>query len=314
MASFNPGLFAFGVLLSTAVVGDARGGEPAPSCDFFVAEQIGQLCGMAGFFGVSTLRQSDVDSLFETYHGRAYRYRYETTWNDIGAGLVIQPSSGWRFSYYSHGDLYGHEQLTQGPNYQVSSKISREQQGWQSFLAEATLIDAKAGDAHVVLDAAETFEFINVPSGSGGNQHRDYARSALQLGLRRPLADTPYSVGLIGEAGLDDYTNPDVSDAFGSAQALLSHDASGVALGPEVTSSWTLTHSHNAFIDAQPAAEAGAGALLQPFRRTGWPILSDLTLKLDALHSLGQYHVNSTLPGSLATWEYTTNLRVYFRF
>ena len=303
-----------GVWLSISVMGAARADDAPPTCDFFVAQQIGQLCGRAVFVQFSGQKQSDVKTLFADYSVANYRYRYERTWDDAGAGIAIQPWDGWRFSYFSQTQSFGYEGLIQGPNYDAVSKSRQSQTGWQSLQAEKTLIDRTLGSAQVVVDAAERFDFINVPNGNGANLHRDYARSSLQLGVREPLAGTPYSVSFLTNAGLDYYTNPDLSDAFATMQAMLSYDALGIAVGPMADSSWTLAHSSDYFVRGYPLADAGAGALLQPFRSWRLPILSDTTLALGATRSLGQLHVDAPIPGSFATWVYTASLRLNFRF
>ena len=314
MTSSAFGISLTGLLLSISVMGAARADDAPPGCDFFVAQQIGQLCGRAGFVGVSAQKQSNVETLLESFSGASYRVRYERAWDDAGAGFTIQPWNGWRFSYHSQTEGYGYERLVQGPNEDWVSKTRQWRTGWQSLLAEKTLIDRTIGGTQVVFDAVERFDFVNVPNGNGGNAHRDFARSSLQLGVRQPLAGTPYSVNFLTDAGLDDYTNPDLSEAFASAQALLSYDALGVAVGPVADSSWTLAHSSNSFVRGYPLADAGAGALLQPFRGWRMPLLSDTTLALGAMRSLGQLHLDSTRPGSFASWDYTASLRVNFRF
>jgi hypothetical protein len=109
----------------------------------------------------------------------------------------------------------------------------------------------------------------------------------VEANARWPLGDSDYAVILRSELAIARLSVQATTSVSPELTLLLSQDRWGVAIGPVIGTSVLLNRDH-AGTNSPISTSAGVAVRTQPFRRTAWPVLHDLTAVFSATHSLGQ--------------------------
>ena len=303
--------------------------EPAPTCDFFEAELIGVYCARTAFVapGVSgdeeTVNRTTISPPpvgFPRGGGtRTQHWDYRNV--NESMTLAFSPWQGVRF--HVTGDALQYDNSYSGlytPNAggfrlaPTNLSSSGSYGGWQEIGAAATVWDTHMqtpfGGMHYVLDVIGNLEFL---PGGGLYQQRDLQQLGWQSGAALPLGGSGLSLTYLSANLFERRDNPGFYEIKNTTRVLLADDAYGWAIGPRLDGTTVLWHSPGANT-GWLETNLGGEALLQPFRRTSFPVLRDLTLDLTATHSLGQAALVPDWAGNTSLYNYSASARVNFRF
>jgi hypothetical protein len=311
-----------------ALADEATPAAPAPACDFFAAELIGEFCGhtayVAPFGGGSdeTINQTRTvpprPLPFRRGGGTIFKHwDYQNTYE--GVTLAVSPWEGVRFhvsgeafqfddSYSTHNTLSGfHRNVVTPPD-------SGGVPGWFDIGVEATIWDTHFGtpfgNVHYVFNAVGGMQLF---PGGGPYRDRDEQHIGWQSGAELPLGGSGFSLDYLATNLLRRFDNPGIVDFDDMTRVLLANNAWGVAIGPRIEGATVLWHSPR-YNTGWSAFGLGGEALVEPFRHTSIPVLRDLTLDLSAVHSLGQADLVPDWAGSASGYIYAAEARFNFAF
>jgi len=297
--------------------------EPAPTCDFFQAELIGVLCGHTAYVapGVTGGGLTINRSSFTAGAGGGTTTTHTTSQTiSEGLGAAVSPWQGVRI--FASASAFQYDRNFSGAfapngggapsfaNLQSSGSIA----GWQGIGGEATLWDTHMqtpfGDMRYVLNVVGNLKFF--PGGSFYSE-RDLQQIGWQSGAELPLGGSGLSLTYLSTNLFGHISNPGLYDLENTTRVLLGNDAYGWAIGPRLESTMVLGHSPGVNT-GWSETRLGGEALLQPFRRTSFPVLRDMTLDLAATHSLGQAALVPDWAGNASQYVYVATARFNFRF
>jgi hypothetical protein len=307
--------------------------EPAPTCDFFQAQLIGVLCGHTALVspgvtgGEETInRTTAVAPSPHHFHGgglggtTSEKWDYQSTYEAMT--LAVSPWQGVRFHMtgeaFQYQDSYSSLFTSSGGGgfhaAPTNLSLSGSYGGYQEIGGESTLWDTHMqtpfGGMHYVMDIIANLDFL---PGGGLYQERDLQQIGWQSGAALPLGGSGFSLTYLSANLFERLDNPGFYDIQNTTRVLLANDAYGWAIGPRLVGTTVLWHSpgvNTGWLETR----LGGEALLQPFRRTTYPVLRDLTLDLSATHSLGQAALVPDWAGNASQYEYAATARVNFRF
>jgi hypothetical protein len=315
--------------------------EPGPTCDFFQAELIGVLCGHTAFVapgvtgGGETINRTTTSTPAPVaFHGGGHggfhggggggttseRWNYQNTYEAMT--LAVSPWQGVRFHVtgeaFQYNDSYSSLFMPGGGGFHsptpTNTSFSGSYGGWQEIGAAATLTDTQIhtpfGAMHYVVDVIGNLDFL---PGGGLYQQRDLQQLGWQSGAALPLGGSGLSLTYLSANLFERIDNPGFFEIQNTTRLLLADDAYGWAIGPRLDGTTVLWHApgvNTGWLETR----LGGEALLEPFRRTSFPILRDLTLDLKATHSLGQAALVPNWAGNASAYDYAATARVNFRF
>jgi hypothetical protein len=320
----------FGAVLEGAAF--AAGAPPladgeTPTCDFFQAQLIGVFCGRttyvapSGQGGDETINVTKTVAPAHGFHGAGggttvqhwdYRDAYESM------TLAVSPWQGVRFHATGEAFQYDNTYWSQftpagggfhGPGVTTAHE-SGSYGGWQAVGAEATLWDRQTATGRYVLDIAGGMQFF---PGGGVYRGRDLQQIGWESGAEWRLGASGLALDYYSTTFLQRFDNPGEVAAESTSRLLLASGVYGIAVGPRLEGTTVLWHAAG---DNTGWSEArlGGEALLEPFRRTAFPVLRDMTLDLTALHSIGQAGLVPDWAGSASNYIYAATARFNFRF
>src|SRR6185437_16241378 len=166
------------------------------------------------------------------------------------------------------------------------------------------------GAMHYVFNVLGNAEFT---AGGGLYPGRDLQQIGWQSGAALPLGGSGLSLTYLSTNLFERLDNHGFYDLQNTTRVLLGNDAYGWAIGPRLESTMVLGHSPGVNT-GWSETRLGGEALLQPFRRTSFPVLRDMTLDLAATHSLGQAALVPDWAGNASQYVYVATARFNFRF
>src|SRR5579863_442299 len=298
---------------------------PAPACDFFEAELIGVFCGHTAYVapsgqgGGETINRTTVVkpvSRFRRGGTTVQRWDYRNAFEAMT--LAISPWQGLRFHITGEAFQYDNNYWSQSTfsggghfgNGVATAHESGSYSGWQDVGAEATIWDRQTASGRYVFNLAGGLQTF---PGGGAYRGRDLQQIGWESGAQWRLGGSGLSLDYFSTTFLQRFDNPGELRAASATRLLLASDAYGVAVGPRLDGTSVLWHAAG-FNTGWSEVQLGGEALLEPFRRTQFPVLRDMTLDLVATHSVGQGALAPDWAGSASRYVYAVTARFNFRF
>jgi hypothetical protein len=284
------------------------------SCDFFQNQLIGAFCENT-FGGTATLDHQQQNQNYGSYSAPGYfsSSSQQFNWFDATATAYVVPLPWLKLSVSSeHNNFSGiynyYANDTYWPSPFYIHNVNRlSNAAWQQASATVRLVDYSTEGLRVFGGANATIGFI--PAVTGNPESTQFAGS-LFGGAHWALGYEDISLNPYGTMGIGHLSQFDQTNFSTSFRILLAQDVWGAAAGPIVT---TLSASHLQGGGPTQSYFAGAHLLWEPFRQSQTPILRDVNLNFQILHSLG--HVIG-VPASVAadTMDYSGSVQINFTY
>jgi hypothetical protein len=316
----------------TGALADGTPAAPEPSCDFFQAQLIGLFCGHTAFVEAGgegtgeTIKRTTTD--VSHFHGHGFgggttveKWNYQNAYESMT--LAISPWQGVQFHVtgeaFQYDDSYsslftgGGGHFGGGPTLTIQS-ASGAYGGWQGFGGAATLWDSHMqtpfGNVRYLLNVVGDLQFL---PGGGLYGERDLQQIGWESGAELPLGGSGLALDYYGVNLLQHLDNHGFYEIQDTQRVLLADDAYGWAIGPRLEETTVLWHAPGVNT-GWSETRLGGELLLEPFRRTTFPLLRDMTLDLAATHSLGQAALVPDWAGNASQYVYEASARFNFTF
>lgn len=297
MRSFSTPVVAMVALLApgaafAADLPSAKGEPMAPSiasCDFFQNQLIGAFCENT-FGGTISLEHEQRNMNYGTYSvpGYASSSSEQYNWFDATATAYIVPIPWLKLNVSSehnnYSDIYNYYSNGFSGPYYYRNVYQLSNAAWQQASAIVRLVDYSAEDLRVFGGVNATIGFL--PAVAGNLESTQFSGS-LFGGAHWALGYSNLSLNPYGTIGIGHYSASDQTSFSTSFRVLLAQDIWGVAAGPIVNAS-SILHLRGGLPQPAQSYSAGAHFLWEPFRQSQTPILRDVNLNCEILHSLGQ--------------------------
>jgi hypothetical protein len=269
---------------ATPHVANAGDQQPGASCDFFQNAVLGTRCAQSFSFAAAVSYDQSTVRYNDGFINETDRSRLATT----TASLSLTPTNWLTLGFHSsHHDYSISARYSDSFGNSGSDTYKASATGAQDLTANINLLDTSTGGQKYVVNVFAGAAYIPSYKDSGSET---IFHGGLRASGQWPLGQSGYAISSTVHVNSDRKSRSENVFLHPSINLLLSHNASGIAFGPKITSTyWVSSSNPNASDYVHTHIQKIGGVVIyQPFRASQSALLNGLIIEGSALTSVGQ--------------------------